>query len=81
MLSKREMIYGGTALFIFLVIYASTRKEDLVEVQNEIEKKSFDNNKLPNFLKPPKKLAEGEQIPEGAKRKKPNSLQPRFDNW
>jgi hypothetical protein len=80
MLTKRELIYGGASLFIFLVIYASTRKEELVEAQ-EGEKRNFDNTKLPSLLRPPKKLAEGEPIPEGAKRNKTNSLLPRFDSW
>jgi hypothetical protein len=81
MLSKREMIYGGVALIIFLVIYSSTRKEELIEVNEENQKKSFDNSKLPKILQPPKKLAEGEPIPKGAKREKQKSLMPRFDSW
>jgi hypothetical protein len=81
-LNKRELVYASLSLFLFLVIYSSTRKEDLVEVnEKELDKKSFDNTKLPKYLKPPVKLMEGEPIPEGAKRNFSKKIQPRFDNW
>ncbi len=80
-LNKKEIIYASVGLFVFLVIYASTRKIDLVEVY-EPQQKNFDNSKLPKELQPPQKLVDGEPIPEGAKRNfsKYSNL-PRFDKW
>jgi hypothetical protein len=85
-LEKREIVYAGLGLFLFLVFYSSTRKVNLIEIkENEVKgnefKKNFDNYRLPKFLRPPKKLMDGEPIPQGAERKQNNVLQPRLDTW
>ena len=78
------MIYVGVALFAFLVIVNSTKKVVLEEVKSENPPKTFDNTSLPYQLRPPFRMADGEEIPKTiAKRTNQFSsflgMKPRFD--
>jgi hypothetical protein len=81
-LDKEKMIYAGVGLFVFLVLVNSTKKVPLNEVLDTPTYKSFDDSKLPSFLRPPKRLADGEPEPSTlAKRRNFTfGMMPRFDN-
>jgi hypothetical protein len=83
-MDKQKMVYVGVALFAFLVIVNSTKKVVLEEVTSENTTKTFDNTSLPYQLRPPYRMADGEQMPKTiAKRTNQFSsflgLKPRFD--
>ena len=82
-IDKQKMIYAGVALFAFLVIVNSTKKVVLQEVTTENAAKSFDNNSLPYQLRPPYRMAEGEEIPATIAKRTNNfsslGFKPRFD--
>ena len=83
-IKKEHLIYAGVGVFVLLVLLNSTKKVELKEVTNggEVEK-SFDSSILPTQLKPPYKLAEGEDLPRPIKRNlnlNGISIKPRFDN-
>lgn len=82
-MTKEKWIYTGVGLFVLLVLVSSTKRVALKEVkETSLEQASFDNSKLPPDLKPPYKLAEGEEIPRPIK-KNLNifsiGVKPRFD--
>jgi hypothetical protein len=83
-ISKEHLIYAGVGLFVLLVFYSSTKKVELKEVgESDLqEQKDFDSKNLPSNLKPPYKLATGEQIPRPIKRNFNifSIGKPRFDN-
>ena len=62
------MIYLGVGAFVFVVLLCSTNKVVLQEVTSESSSKSFDSSNLPPELKPPYRLADGEELPKLAKR-------------
>lgn len=82
-IDKEKMIYAGVALFAFLVIVNSTKKVVLQEVATEDTAKTFDNNSLPYNLRPPFRMADGEQIPPTIAKRTNNfsslGFKPRFD--
>lgn len=81
-MDKRQLTYVGIGALVFLVLVSSTRKVVLQEVSSENAAKSFDSSKLPPALKPPYRLAEGEPMPQLAKRNysfNALGLKPRFD--
>lgn len=82
-ISKEHWIYAGVGLFVLAVLYSSTKKVELKEVnESDLEQKSFDSSSLPSDLKPPYRLATGEQIPRPIKRNFNifSIGKPRFDN-
>ena len=83
MMDKQKMIYVGVALFAFLVIVNSTKKVVLEEVTSDNTNKTFDNTSLPYQLKPPFRMADGEQIPPTIAKRVNNfsslGFKPRFD--
>jgi hypothetical protein len=83
-ISKEHLIYAGVGLFVLLVFYSSTKEVELKEVgESDLqEQKEFDSKNLPSNLKPPYKLATGEQIPRPIKRNFNifSIGKPRFDN-
>ena len=83
-ISKEHLIYAGVGLFVLLVFYSSTKEVELKEVgESDLEQKEFDSSSLPSNLKPPYKLATGEQIPRPIKRNFnifSIGIKPRFDN-
>lgn len=81
-LDKKQLTYLGVGAFVFLVLISSTKKVVLEEVSSEASKKSFDSSDLPPALRPPYRLAEGEELPKLAKRNYSFNglgLKPRFD--
>jgi hypothetical protein len=82
-ISKEHWIYAGVGLFVLAVLYSSTKKVELKEVnESDLEQKGFDSSSLPSDLKPPYRLATGEQIPRPIKRNFNifSIGKPRFDN-
>jgi len=82
MLDKKQMAYIGVGALVFLILVSSTKKVVLEEVSSESSSKSFDSSSLPPALKPPYRLAEGEEFPKLAKRNYSFNglgLKPRFD--
>lgn len=83
MMDKQKMIYVGVALFAFLVIVNSTKKVVLEEVTSDNATKTFDNTSLPYQLRPPYRMADGEQIPSSIAKRTNNfsslGFKPRFD--
>jgi len=82
MLDKKQMAYIGVGALVFLILVSSTKKVVLQEVLSESSSKSFDSSQLPPILKPPYRLAEGEEIPNLAKKNYSFNglgLKPRFD--
>jgi hypothetical protein len=66
-MDKNKWVYVGIGAFFLLVLFNSTKNVQLksVEAPNTTgEQKSFDNSRLPVFLKPPNKLNEGENLPK-----------------
>lgn len=82
MIDKKQMAYIGVGALVFLILVSSTKKVVLEEVSSESSSKSFDSSILPPALKPPFRLAEGEELPKLAKRNysfNALGLKPRFD--
>ena len=81
-MTREKWIYTGVGLLVLLVLVNSTKKVALKEVKESTDQASFDSSSLPPALKPPYKLAEGEQIPRPIK-KNLNifsiGVKPRFD--
>lgn len=81
-LDKKQLAYIGVGALVFMVLISSTKKVVLEEVSSEASAKSFDSSALPPALKPPYRLAEGEELPKLAKRNYSFNglgLKPRFD--
>lgn len=81
-LDKKQLAYIGVGALVFMVLISSTKKVVLEEVSSETSAKSFDSSVLPPALKPPYRLAEGEELPKLAKRNYSFNglgLKPRFD--
>jgi hypothetical protein len=80
-LDKQKMIYAGVGIFVFLVLVSSTKKIVLQEVSTNTPTKSFNSTSLPHELRPPYKLAEGEDLPKSMAKRSFNlfGLKPRFD--
>ena len=80
MLDNKKLFYIGLAALGVLIVYSSTRKPELEEVKGTQDQKSFDNSNLPNQLKPPYKMAEGDKFPTlNVKKVIGLSIKPRFD--
>lgn len=85
MLDKKKLFYIGLAALGFLIVYSSIRKPELEEqgleeVKETKDQMFFDNSKLPNLLKPPYKMAEGDPFPTLNEKKMTGiSFKPRFD--
>ena len=84
MLDKKKLFYIGLTALGFLIVYSSMRKPELVEGLEEVketrEQFFFDNSKLPNKLKPPYKMMEGDKFPMlNTKKLIGISFKPRFD--
>jgi len=83
-IDKKYLIYAGIGAFVLLVIYASTRKVDLIEITAPTNATAnFDHSSLPESLQPPERLPDNAELPIPAKR--PVTLnaigvKPRFDN-
>ena len=81
-IDKKHLVYAGIGLFFLLVVINSTKKVELKEADGA-DLKPFDHSSLPSSLKPPYKLAEGDELPRPI-RKNLNltsiGLKPRFDN-
>lgn len=81
-MTREKWIYTGVGLLVLLVLINSTKKVALKEVRESTDQAAFDSSALPPALKPPYKLAEGEQIPRPIK-KNLNifsiGVKPRFD--
>ena len=82
-MDKKRLIYLGLGALVLLVAYNSTRKIQLKEIVDPTvtDKKQFDSSFLPNTLKPPYMLAEGEEIRTASIKKSITgiSFKPRFD--
>jgi len=82
-LDKQQMIYAGVGVFVLLVLISSTKKIVLQEVGTDTPTKSFDSTSLPHQLRPPYKLAEGEDLPKSMAKRNVSfnllGLKPRFD--
>lgn len=58
---NKRAVYVGFGAFTLLVLYFSFRREELREVVDPtMEKKSFDQSRLPFSLRPPAKIADNE---------------------
>ena len=82
MIDNKKIIYAGVGVFALLVIYASTRKAVLVEVQSTPTTNNFDASVLPSGIKPPKRLPDGQPIPAPVKKSSTLNMigvYPRFD--
>lgn len=82
MIDNKKIIYAGVGVFALLVIYYSTRKPVLVEVQSTPATNNFDANSLPSSIKPPKRLPDGQPIPAPVKKSITLNMignHPRFD--
>lgn len=78
----KQLTYIGVGALVFLVLVSSTKKIVLQEVPSESASRSFDSSNLPPALRPPYRLAEGEPMPQLAKRNYSFNglgLKPRFD--
>jgi hypothetical protein len=82
-MDKKKLLYLGLGALALLVIYSSLKKDSLEEIsEQQQDKKTFDSSKLPESLKPPYKMMEGEVIKPTRPIKKSLiglSLKPRFD--
>lgn len=81
-MTREKWIYTGVGLLVLLVLVSSTKKVALIEVRESTDQPTFDSSDLPPALKPPYKLAEGEQIPRPIKKNLylfSIGLKPRFD--
>lgn len=82
--NKEHLIYAGVGLLVLLILINSTKEVTLKEVsEDKVDVKNFDYTNLPSVLKPPYRLAEGEQLPRPIRRNlnlQGISIKPRFDN-
>lgn len=86
-MDKNKYIYAGILLFVGLVIYSSTKKVEMQEViatptdgKTAAANGNVDKKRIPSFLQPPNKLAEGEKyVPSLKKSMTGISFKPRFD--
>jgi len=82
--NKEHLIYAGVGLLVLLILINSTKEVTLKEVsEDKVDVKNFDYTNLPTGLKPPYRLAEGEQLPRPIRRNlnlQGISIKPRFDN-
>jgi hypothetical protein len=82
--NKEHLIYAGVGLLVLLILINSTKEVKLKEVsEDKVDVKNFDHTNLPTELKPPYRLAEGEQLPRPIRRNlnlQGISIKPRFDN-
>jgi hypothetical protein len=83
MLEKKHIWVLALVTLGVLVYANSNKKLDMVEVEEPTsEKKSFDSSKLPLTLMPPKRLGDGEPIPNTTIKKNFTNvfnLKPRLD--
>ena len=86
-MDKKKYIYIGILLFAGLVIYHSTKKIEMVEIIDPSGGKlaavnGEANKKLPEFLQPPHRIAEGENYEPPLLKKSLTGInfKPRFDN-
>jgi hypothetical protein len=81
--NKEHLIYAGVGLLVLLILINSTKEVKLKEVsEDKVDVKNFDHTNLPTELKPPYRLAEGEQLPRPIRRNlnlQGISIKPRFD--
>lgn len=81
--NKEHLIYAGVGLLVLLILINSTKEVKLKEVsEDKVDVKNFDYTNLPTGLKPPYRLAEGEQLPRPIRRNlnlQGISIKPRFD--
>jgi len=80
-IDKEKMVYAGIGAFFLLVIFNSTRKVKLEEVNATPNNVAFDSSKLPPQLRPPYRLADGEGLPKTLAKRSFSllGLKPRFD--
>ena len=81
-LDKKQILYLGVGLFLFLVIMSSNRKIELKEVGDSPVQGDFDHNSLPLTLQPPFRVDNDQDIPQTFAPKRNLSgisLKPRFD--
>jgi hypothetical protein len=87
---KKHLVYLGVIVLAGLVVYSSTRKEEIVEVTDPTIQKqasadgqesTFNHSMLPFQLRPPTRLSEGEPIPQNIVKKNVIgiNLKPRMD--
>jgi hypothetical protein len=80
---NKKLLYAGAGIFLFLVIISSLKPVKLVEVyEPDNANANFDASKLPEPLRPPEKINEGEEMPKRHLPMKNFSnltLKPRFD--
>jgi hypothetical protein len=78
-LSKEQMLYGGLAVLLLVIVVYSAKPLTLKEVEEDTNK-NFDASKLPSQLKPPTRLIDGEPLPILNPPKRMNlSFSPRLD--
>jgi len=83
-IGKEYWIYGGVGLLVLLILINSTRKVELKEVSEyDLKNIAFDSSVLPPELRPPYRVAEGEELPPRPIKKNLNinslGFKPRFD--
>ena len=80
---KEHLIYAGVGVLVLLILINSTKEVELKEIsEDKVDVKNFDYTNLPTELKPPYRLAEGEQLPRPIRRNlnlQGISIKPRFD--
>ena len=87
---KKHLVSLGIIVLSGLIVYCSTRKEEIVEVTDPTVQKqasadgqqsTFDHSMLPFQLRPPTRLTEGEAIPQNVVKKNiiGINLKPRMD--
>jgi len=80
---KEHLIYAGVGVLVLLILINSTKEVELKEIsEDKVDVKNFDYTNLPTGLKPPYRLAEGEQLPRPIRRNlnlQGISIKPRFD--
>ena len=87
---KKHLVSFGIIVLAGLIVYNSTRKEEIVEVTDPTtvqkqsadgQQSSFDHSMLPFQLRPPTRLTEGEAIPQNIVKKNiiGINLKPRMD--
>jgi hypothetical protein len=64
-LDKKQIAYIAIGALAGLIIYSSLKPTSLVEVHSEnVNAEGFNHEILPKGLKPPYRLAEGEELPK-----------------
>ena len=64
-LDKKQIAYIAIGALAGLIIYSSLKPTTLVEVDSEVvNADGFNHNLLPKSLKPPYRLADGEELPK-----------------